>query len=1340
MQFANGDWGLVFADASNPANLLFARGTGSPAPDQWQSPVTIATGGADAPALVRVGASTLAVFYRAVVGSVEQVMLRTSADGGATWSSATQLSTETTNVYQIQATQDGSTVYVFWSLNLTAGTGVLRYRTSTTLSTWSTTTTVGQTIGISTGSYAVPTFDVKKLSSGRWWLVWTAADSGGGDPALPVVWVATSADLATWAAATKLTASYGDRWPTGVSLAQTPSGTLYVAFADYAYPWDQYIFVRTTADGGVTWTPKTVYGYDPALGAGGWTTVQAADPKLLVDATGAVHLLWDQGFQNGYVPLLYRRLLAPSLGPITQLLVGLPSEAAAPAASFTWDMPAANAQSADPVQTLSGTYTYTHTDLAIAGRGPTPTIARAYHSTETRTTPLGPGWTFNYAAHLGSAGDGSGTLILVSPDGGSNRYTPAGPATYNPPPGLTTSLVHNPNGTYTATLANQTTWLFNSPGQLIAVADRYGNTSLLNYNSHNQLVGVTDPAGRGSLTLAYDTCFSGRLCSVTDWSNRVVTYGYDSQGRLQTVTDRTNQPTTFAYDGTSVHLTTITHANSNVAVTNHYDSQGRVDWQKDAQGLVSGQKTTFAYGTPDGQGNVTTTVTYPTTSFDGFATTVADTFDAHQRLVKRVSAPSATESYTETYGYDANWFRNSVTDARSHATTACYDVGYTGALVAGSRGNVTRLIAPPPTGGATPPVTLFKYDSKNNLVETIAPKGVNNSIGVSCTTNLSGSLTTTYATDTTYDSAGVQLLAIARTYTDPDLGRQTATTKFEYGDSQNPGRVTRVIPPRGNTGATPDYTYATTLAYNGSGNQAGMLQSATDPLANTTTYTYDAVGRQTSLVDPDGNAPGATGDHTWTTAYDNEDRPTSIQGPAPSGSGAKLTTTLHYDLVGNRDWAQDANGQYTRSSYDVRDSLQEVDQSATMADPASDPSKIVTQYTYDNLGNLQRVLRAAGNSANERATDYAYDGSNRIRKEIQYPSWPSTSATLLTQYRYDGVGNRTALVDPLSQTTTFGYDALNRRAGITYSDGQTPNVTYGYDSDNNRSSMADGTGQTTYSYDELDRPTSITSPGAKTVGYRYDLDGNRTRVLYPDSTAVTYVFNKGSQLASLADWANRSTSYSYLPDGHLKQASNVNGTTTGYTYDNAQRLGQVLNQHGTSTLSQHTYTLDNASNRTQVAEVLAQVGGGTLTPSTTYSHDKLYRLLGDGTNSYSYDPVGNRLTWGTTSYSYDRADRITAAGATVYTVNANGDLVTRGADSFSYDQANRLKTATLAGTASSYVYDGDGKRSSATSGGHMTSFVYDVVAGLPVVLLDASRKYVWGAGGLAYETDLTGNV
>ena len=49
--------------------------------------------------------------------------------------------------------------------------------------------------------------------------------------------------------------------------------------------------------------------------------------------------------------------------------------------------------------------------------------------------------------------------------------------------------------------------------------------------------------------------------------------------------------------------------------------------------------------------------------------------------------------------------------------------------------------------------------------------------------------------------------------------------------------------------------------------------------------------------------------------------------------------------------------------------------------------------------------------------------------------------------------------------------------------------------------MANGTGTTSYTYDQLNRLTLVTGPTplAKTDGYRYDLDGNRTKEIYPDN-------------------------------------------------------------------------------------------------------------------------------------------------------------------------------------------------------------------------------------------------
>jgi RHS repeat-associated protein len=58
-------------------------------------------------------------------------------------------------------------------------------------------------------------------------------------------------------------------------------------------------------------------------------------------------------------------------------------------------------------------------------------------------------------------------------------------------------------------------------------------------------------------------------------------------------------------------------------------------------------------------------------------------------------------------------------------------------------------------------------------------------------------------------------------------------------------------------------------------------------------------------------------------------------------------------------------------------------------------------------------------------------------------------------------------------------------------------------------------------------------------------------------------------------------------------------------------------------------------------------------------------------------------------------------------------------------------SATVGGATSAYTHDGDGKRASSTVGGTTTRYIYDVAGGLPVLLDDGTRKYVYGLG-LAY--------
>jgi YD repeat-containing protein len=164
--------------------------------------------------------------------------------------------------------------------------------------------------------------------------------------------------------------------------------------------------------------------------------------------------------------------------------------------------------------------------------------------------------------------------------------------------------------------------------------------------------------------------------------------------------------------------------------------------------------------------------------------------------------------------------------------------------------------------------------------------------------------------------------------------------------------------------------------------------------------------------------------------------------------------------------------------------------------------------------------------------------------------------------------------------------------------------------------------------------------------------------------------------------------------------------------------------------------------------------------ATTYAYDALSRLTSERQpgllTTYAYDPVGNRTAvtraGTTTSRTYDKADR--GALAEGYHYDANGNLTVRTGYALSYDAADRPTGAAVPGYALSFTYDGDGKRASlgrqVAGGGaaYTATTVYDVSQGLPVVLADTvsgasappSRKYVWGAAGLAYAVGSDGSV
>lgn len=207
-------------------------------------------------------------------------------------------------------------------------------------------------------------------------------------------------------------------------------------------------------------------------------------------------------------------------------------------------------------------------------------------------------------------------------------------------------------------------------------------------------------------------------------------------------------------------------------------------------------------------------------------------------------------------------------------------------------------------------------------------------------------------------------------------------------------------------------------------------------------------------------------------------------------------------------------------------------------------------------------------------------------------------------------------------------------------------------------------------------------------------DSNRTGFTAPDGSTNTYTYDTLNRLSTLANsWAG-SFGFSYDALSRRTQMTRPNGIATNYSYDKLSHLLSVLHQAGTSTIDGDAYTLDAAGNRTAKTDYLAGV-------TSNYSYDKIYELtqVMQGTNTtetYSYDPVGNRLSsLGVASYSYNNSNELSSSSSGSYTYDANGNTLTDAAGrSYVWDFENRLKQVTLpnSGGTVTFLYDPFGRR------------------------------------------------
>ena len=559
-------------------------------------------------------------------------------------------------------------------------------------------------------------------------------------------------------------------------------------------------------------------------------------------------------------------------------------------------------------------------------------ITLAYQSYGGRFDGTGH-WTFNWQRSLDTTRVGSTApqLTAMRDDGTVSTFSQSGTTWVAAGVQDTLRSVTDSNGnvpgwqyTVVNTGAVET---YDAAGKLQSVRERNGRTTTLAYNSANQLVSVTAPSGR-SLAFAYNS--AGRVSSITAPDGVVTSYGYNGTGMLSSVTRPDGSVRQYVYEDISfpTALTGIIDENGGRYATYAYDSQGRAVLSQHAGGADAYQ---FQYSSgPENQygGNYQTTVIDPT----GKTSVYSFLKQNGVLLPTSISAPCGLCGSTrQNSSYDANNNLVQETDYLGNVTTHAYDnqkreiQRVEGSGTPGARTTSTRWHAQfwnLRTQVASPTkLESYSYDANGNLISysETPTSDTNGSQGFSAAA--AGS---TRTTTWTYTADG-QVASRSGPRTDVNDG-----TTYVYrtaDDTNSPPQYRKsdlyqIVDALGHTTTVNRYDpngrplqmtdangTVTAFTYSNRGWLTAQVVVPASGAAQTTSYSYDAVGQLTKVALPDGSTVGFT--------YDAAHRMTG----ATDSLGNSNTYTL--DAMGNRtqEQSKDPGGTLARQITRVFDSM-----------------------------------------------------------------------------------------------------------------------------------------------------------------------------------------------------------------------------------------------------------------------------------------------------------------------------------------------------------------------------------------------------------------------------------
>jgi RHS repeat-associated protein len=429
--------------------------------------------------------------------------------------------------------------------------------------------------------------------------------------------------------------------------------------------------------------------------------------------------------------------------------------------------------------------------------------------------------------------------------------------------------------------------------------------------------------------------------------------------------------------------------------------------------------------------------------------------------------------------------------------------------------------------------------------------------------------------------------------------------------------------------------------------QRGELGRIDYPEGDYVNYFYDLnTGGLTYLADAHGN--------TWLYSYNSMGRVTSVMDA--KGTLTSLTYgTNGVDLASFSDNLGQI-GLVWDGQHDVLSIKDRLGNSSSFA--------------YNSFGQLTSWVDALGIT-----NSYVYDSSNRLAQFQR-------AGQALDVFAYDAIGRVRTHTDATGLTVTNDYNSLNQITRVSYPDGKFEGYTYSTCCPRLLDSATDRGGRSTlFSYDALKRLVQTVNAEGGITQFGYDPDGNLINLVDPNGNATTFAYDFDNHLVSKAYAGGQSVSYGYDDAGLLVARTNAQGSVIKYLYDENHNLTAKLYSDGTPNV---TNSYDGSNRLIQVTD---GIGTRTYAYDANFRLVSSTGPWANETTTYAYDAAGRGTNITTqpvqkVSYGYDSENRLvqvqTSAGNIAYGYSGVSPLIQTLAypngtfETNAYDLVNRL--------------------------------------------------------------------